>query len=115
MLVPSNLQNRLFIQIPHPSERQGYPAGFFAWLDTTEGMSIWRSFEAKALMMARMRERYSAMAIAQVIRWETDLQDGTEFKLNNNWVPGLARLWMYNHGEGYPDFFQLRDKLGWDI
>ncbi len=100
------------LRVPSPFERDDYPAGFFAWVYTPEGREVWHSFEAKALMMARVRERYSAMAIAQVIRWETDLHDGGEFKLNNNWVPGLARLWMHNHGQTYPRFFELRDSLG---
>ena len=93
-------------------ERTEYPAGFFAWLDTEEGYRVWKMFEHKALQAARLRPYYSAMAIAQVIRWETLLQDGTEFKLNNNWVPGLARLWLLNHGLEFPKFFQLRDGLG---
>lgn len=113
MMYGTNIQQRdFFVQIPQPWERDGYPASFFLWLNTDEGFSIWRSFERKALLMAARRPRYSAMAIAQVIRWETDLQDGSEFKLNNNWVPGLARLWMFNHGHAYPRFFELRDSLG---
>lgn len=95
-------------------ERINYPAGFWQWMTTEEGKRIWREFEAKALRMAVVRDRYSAMAIAQVIRWETTLRDGSEFKLNNNYVPGLARYWMRVHGWRHPDFFQLRDSLGRD-
>lgn len=90
-----------------------YPEGFFRWMETVEGQCIWTDFERKALQMAKVRKRYSAMAIAQVIRWETSLQDGSEFKLNNNWIPGLARVWVKKHGHRHPKFFQLRDSLGY--
>ena len=106
------LQHNWFLMRPEPTA--GYPAGFWRWIDTIEGMTTWLDFETKALKMARKRKRYSAKAIIEVIRWETSLKDGTEFKINNNWSPGLARLWMHNYGREYPNFFQLRDGLGHD-
>jgi len=107
------LAHNWFLRLPE--NRNIYPAGFFRWLDTQEGMTIWKDFEAKAMQMAKIRPYYSAMAIAQVIRWESSLRDGgVEFKLNNNWIPGLSRLWMFNHCERYPYFFQLRSSLGRD-
>lgn len=99
------------------TERITYPAGFWQWMATDEGRAIWSAFERKALQMAVVRKRYSAMAIAQVIRWDSDLADPqhlSAFKLNNNNVPGLARYWMRVHGKRHPGFFQLRDSLGRD-
>lgn len=89
-----------------------YPHGFNAWLQTDEGQSVWREFERRALQMARVRERYSARAVAHRIRWDTAIRGGDDFKLNNNWISGLARHWMLLHGRTYPQFFQLRDNLG---
>jgi len=92
-----------------------YPAGFHRWLETDEGKIIWRDFEQRALQMAHVRSHYSAMAIVQVIRWDTLLRGGDDFKINNNWVPGLARHWLSIHGRKFPGFFRLRDGLGFDI
>lgn len=92
-----------------PTDTTRYPDGFFTWFRIEEGQRIWRDFEARALQMAKRRTRYSAMAIAQVIRWHTDLRGGDDFKLNNNYVPGLARYWLKCHGTAHPAFFQLRE------
>lgn len=89
-----------------------YPPGFHHWLKSAEGQIIWIDFEKRALQMAQRRSRYSATAIAQVIRWHTALRGGDDFKLNNNWIPGLARHWLSIHGRKHPGFFQLRDGLG---
>jgi hypothetical protein len=91
-----------------------FPPGFFKWLKSVEGQNVWKDFESRALQMANVRQRYSAMAIAQVIRWHTAIRGGTDFKLNNNWVSGLARQWMIMHGRNHPGFFQLRGSLGND-
>jgi hypothetical protein len=102
-----------FIRIPYTNkERDEYPPGFFHWLDTEEGARIWQAFEHRAYAMAESgRKRYSARAILHVIRWETDLRDpDITFKCNNNWTPGLARLWMHNHGHRFLDFFELRNR-----
>lgn len=95
-----------------PHERDEYPPGFFRWLDTTEGFRIWQEFEERALQMALKRKHYSGQSIIEVIRWHTSLKDGTEFKINNNWIAGLSRLWLHNYGHVYPNFFRIRDTLG---
>lgn len=96
-------------------DRLGYPAGFFAWITTDEGQQVWELFETLAMRAARSgRKRYGAKSIIEVLRWQTTVEDGSEFKINNNWAPGLARLWMQKHGDDYPGFFVLRDALGRD-
>jgi len=86
-----------------------YPDGFWYWL--TKNRHIRDAFDRKALRMARTgRKHYSARCIIENIRFETDLTDSdTLFKINNNFVPGLARLWMEAHGKKYPKFFHLRE------
>ena len=92
--------------------RGDYPPGFFRWIATSDGHKIWKAFEEKALFAARRRSHYSAKAIVEVIRWETVLRDGSEFKISNNWTSGMARLWMHTYGDLYPKFFDIRDRLG---
>lgn len=100
-----------FIRLPDcPQERNAYPPGFFRWLNTKEGATVWNEFERRAYAMAEQgRPRYSARTIMEVIRWNTDISDGTvTFKISNNWIPGLARLFMFNHGHRFPKFFDIR-------
>jgi DNA modification methylase len=66
---------------------------------------VWERFEREAsYIWFRGRRHYSARTIIEWLRHETVLreavrQDVGEFKLNNNWVPDLARL----YGMVYPD------------
>lgn len=86
-----------------------YPDGFFHWLQ--KNRHIWLEFEQKALQMARIRKRYSARTIVEVMRWHSDLKEAAPlFKLSNNMTPGMARLWMEKHGRKYPKFFCLHQK-----
>ena len=93
----------------------GYPAGFWPWL--RQNGRVYRRFEQMALEMAMCgRKHYSARTIVEAIRWNTDLSDtDDQFKVNGNYVPGLARHFMERHGERFPGFFQLRDSLGRDL
>ena len=87
----------------------GYPPGFHRWITTKEGQRVWLEFEKRALQMANVRKRYGAQSIIEVIRWDTSIADGgAEFKINNNWVAGLARYWLEKHGVAFPGFFELR-------
>lgn len=97
-----------FDATPAITDRWKYPPGFFQWFMSAEGIAVWQEFERRALTMAQRRDRYSARTIMEVIRWETELKDGSVlFKISNNWVPGLARYWMRLHGKRYPRFFSL--------
>ena len=86
-----------------------YPEGFFYWLRNNQ--HLYDEFERRALQMARVRSRYSARTIVEVMRWNTDLRQGPDivFKISNNMIPGMARLWMQQHGRKYPRFFSLRE------
>lgn len=90
------------------SERwQDYPDGFFAWLDANR--EIWREFVTRAQAVKRSgRSRFSARMIMENIRWNTMLRDkDVTFKVNNNVIPGLARLAMAAHPE-LEGMFELR-------
>ena len=104
--------NDTFEQTALALERKGYPPGFFHWL--SKNPSIYRAFKRKAILMAGRRKHYSARAILHAIRWETDLRErNATFKVNNNWTPGMARLFMSQHPE-HAGFFRCRDSQGLD-
>ena len=93
-------------------DRKGYPPGFFNWLK--DNYHIYRQFTQLALQMAQRRKHYSARAILHVIRWQTDLRETDKtFKCNNNWTPGMARLFMSQYPK-HKGFFRIRDSQGLD-
>jgi hypothetical protein len=80
---------------------------FGDWL--AENMSIYREFERQARLIASRRDRYSARTIAEVIRHNSLLaEQGGPWKINNNRIPDMARLFSALHPE-HDGFFQLRD------
>ena len=53
--------------------------------------------------------RYSARTIAEVIRHNSVMSEqGSQWKINNNRIPDMARLFSVLHPE-HEGFFQLRD------
>lgn len=90
---------------------QQYPKDFrndFAgWLAANQ--PIYAEFERQAKQIASRRNRYSARTIAEVIRHNSQLSEvGSEWKINNNRVPDMARLFSLKHPQ-YAGFFQLRN------
>lgn len=54
------------------------------------------------------RKRYGAFAILNRIRWHVEIETrGDEFKVNNNWSPFYARLFMQDHPQ-HDGFFETR-------
>ena len=105
------LQQILGIEFLSRLERDKFPDGFFRWLQFN--YHIWEQFERYALSMAMKRERYSARTIIEVMRWNSDIREHHKtplFKISNNMVPGLARLWMEKHKFDHPRFFKLQEK-----
>ena len=87
-----------------------YPDGFWPWLERNG--KIYTAFVNEAKRMRRVRSRYSASAIIEVIRWQTNLKQcgEPEFKINNNYRKGLALLAMEQNPE-LDGFFQIRGQL----
>lgn len=80
---------------------------FHDWLDSN--WHVWQAFEAEAnRVWNKGRAHYSARTIVHWLRHETVLSErGSEFKINNNYSPDLARLYAMI----YPDrnhFFEYR-------
>jgi len=94
--------------------RDSYPQGFWAWLQ--DNQHIYDAFKIEAIRMALTgRKRYSARTIVELLRWQTDLKDsGKTFKINDHFTPGMARLFLLEYGHKFPNFFALRDSLGFD-
>lgn len=60
------------------------------------------------------KERYSARAIWHILRWESNFRENdSEYKLNNNATPYLARLTMLGDAS-LADLFVLRGKSDQD-
>jgi hypothetical protein len=89
--------------------RDGYPDGFWRWLESNQ--SVLKAFVKEAKRMRRTRSRYSASGIVEVIRWHTNLHQvgEPEFKINNNYRKGLAMLAMKENPE-LEGFFSLRSQ-----
>lgn len=80
---------------------------FMSWL--SENWHVWQAFEVHAdAVWARGRRHYSARTIYEVLRHESALREhgGGEWKLNNNAVPDLARL----YGLMWPERVDLFEK-----
>lgn len=87
----------------------GYRPDFAAWL--RENWTIWLRFcEEADKVRRRGRGRYAARTIAEYIRHETALREtGGEFKLNDHFTPGMARLYMATRPDAQ-GFFETREQ-----
>lgn len=80
---------------------------FPAWLQANH--AIYAEFERQAELVASRRDHYSARTIAEVIRHNSQLAEvGGAWKINNNRIPCMARLFAILHPEK-SWFFQLRE------
>lgn len=77
------------------------------WAYHKRNPQVYEGFKQKALMAARKKRRFSAMAIIQILRWETSVEGDDEFKINNNYAPYYARLFEIEHPE-HKGFFVKR-------
>lgn len=97
---------KMLLAIVLEDKLMNYRPGFYHWL--LHNYEIWKRFVAEAdKLRALGRPHYSARTIIEYLRHETMLRDGTEYKVNNNAAPSLARLYMAVRG--CPGFFELRE------
>lgn len=76
---------------------------FLDWL--MQNREIWETFENYALKASRSGKKIGAKCIAELIRWDTEIEKNGEYKLNNNYPAYMARLFMLKHKNEY---FQTR-------
>lgn len=69
---------------------------------------MWTRFDDEALrVLNRGRTHYASRTIIEVLRHETTLSEaGGDYKLNNNYIGDVSRLFMILHD--CPDFFETR-------
>lgn len=91
------------------AEQKHFRNDFMAWL--SENWHVWFAFEEQSdAVWNRGRRHYSARTIFEVLRHESVVQEraaGEAWKLNNNVVPDLARLYGLMHPDRV-DFFEKR-------
>lgn len=90
---------------------QKYPKDFRndfpGWLASNQ--PIYAEFERQARLIASRRNHYSARTIAEVIRHNSQLSEvGGEWKINNNRIPDMARLFSLRNPQ-HSQLFQLRN------
>ena len=102
-------RKRLAVNVLVRGNAAQFRADFVDWLELN--WAIWLAFEEEASRAwGRGFRHFGARNIAEHIRYETKLREGPNehgFKLNNNQVPDLARLYELVH----PDrggFFERR-------
>jgi hypothetical protein len=81
----------------------------FAAVDA-ENPEFWEWFEHFTLyMIGKGFKHYSARAVFDRVRWETAqaLDDGTSYKIGNNWSPWYSRKFHRLHPE-HVGFFRCR-------
>ena len=85
---------------------------FDTWLASDNGREVWRLFVQYACdAKAAGRQRYSAKAILERIRWHVSIETaGDAFKINNNWAPDLARKLARELPDEFADFFETRER-----
>jgi len=86
-------------QLTLPLSKSMYRADFATWLLTNP--HIWSAFAREASRVwGRGRRHYSARTIVEVLRHESALAEvGGEWKITNNVIPDLARLYVQTYPE----------------
>ena len=74
---------------------------------------IYALFRKLALKAFAVRNKYSAMGILHVMRWESmfHTNHGGDYKVNNAWGSHFAKKFMAESPE-YEGFFELRNPKG---
>lgn len=78
----------------------------------TENPEVWNLFvEFTWQLITKGFEHYSADAVVHRIRWHSAVETtGGEYKINNNFVAGYARLFNYNY-PSHRGFFRNRERV----
>lgn len=68
---------------------------------------VYDEFKKLAVEAMARRARFSARTILEVLRWNTGIRMGGEFKINNNFAPKFARRFMSEYN--CPGLFATRN------
>ena len=92
-------------------DRQGYRLDF--WPHHRANPHIYEAFNRIAhALIRRGWKRGSAYLVFERIRWESAVRTRNEdtYKLNNNFRPDYARLWLARNPE-FPTWLEVRNRL----
>lgn len=70
---------------------------------------IWRAFEKFSYEALKANRRVGSMTVVGRVRWETEVEQNGEYKVNNNFAPYYARI--FNAKYKTP-FFDTREVHG---
>lgn len=90
-----------------PDDLAYRPAGLARWLGMPPNFVAFLESEKQLVRLAG-RTHYSARTIGEYLRHETCTREAGEFKINNNNLPLLARLYM--RSRRCPGFFATRQQ-----
>ena len=82
-----------------------YIEGFLEAYKSSPG--VWRAFERIALDLIARGKKAGAIDILGKIRWETKVEGGLDWKVNNNYAPYYARIFVHKYPE-HAGFFEFR-------
>lgn len=68
---------------------------------------VWRAFERIALDLIKRERKAGAVDILGKIRWDTNVDGGLDWKINNTYAPYYARVFVWKHPE-HASFFEFR-------
>lgn len=77
----------------------------------TESPDVWLTFERIALGLIGAGKKAGSIDILGRARWETHIEGGREWKVNNNYAPYYARIFAAKYPE-HKDFFEFRKVRG---
>lgn len=99
---------RLRADLIATARKVGMDESFTEWL--MDNSAIYLEFERQALAVGLRRTHYSARTIMEFIRHDSLLREvGSGWKINNNIVPGCARLFAARHPK-YARLFSYRER-----
>lgn len=103
------IRRRLFVMERAGAQAVRFRFDFVPWLE--RNFPVWERFEAIADDVYKRRAHYSARTIGEYIRHETAMAEvePSDFKINNNRFPDLARLYLILKPER-DGFFELREQ-----
>lgn len=73
---------------------------------------VWETFERITLQLIADGKKAGAIDVLGRARWETHIEGGKDWKVNNNYAPYYARIFAAKYPE-YRDFFEFRKVRGY--
>jgi hypothetical protein len=73
---------------------------------------VWQTFERITLGLISAGKKAGAIDVLGRARWETHIEGGKDWKVNNNYAPYYARIFAAKYPE-HCDFFEFRKVRGY--